>query len=143
MEVFWGVVLVLLGLLCWGGQLVSWLAPATAARLSLAEAEEDVEPAVWADFRGEAAWDALSLWTIVVAGVLLILGQEAWAYFGLVGGGAYVYFGGRGILSRQAMQRRGFRFGSRENVVIGFVFLAIWGVMGAITIAVAAAELSG
>lgn len=34
---------------------------------------------------------------MVVAGVLLILNNGVWAYFGLVGGGMYVYFAGRAI----------------------------------------------
>ena len=141
MHVLWGVVLVGLGLLCWGGQLISWLAPDTAVRLSLTEAEADVEPAVWADLRGEALWDALSLWSLVVAGILLVFESPAWAYFGLAGGGAYVYFAGRGIATRRSMQHSGFRIGAAPNVRVGYTFLAIWGVAGAVTIAAAIAEL--
>ena len=54
----------------------------------------------------------------------------------------YVYFGGRGILTRLEMQRRGFRIGAAGNVRIGLVMLGVWGVAGAITIAAAIAELA-
>ena len=142
MNVFLGAALASLSLLAWGGQTISWLNPDLAVKLTLMEAKSDVEPAYWADIRGEAAWDALTLWTMVVAGVLLIIDNPAWAYFGLIGGGMYVYFAGRGIFTRVAMRRRGFRVGTPHNVKIGLVFLGIWGVMGLITIIAAAAALA-
>jgi hypothetical protein len=141
MNVLWGLVVVALSLLGWGGQTISWLAPDTAVKLTLMEAEEGVEPTFWADTRGEAAWDSLTLWTMLVAGLLLIADNPAWAYFGLVGGGMYVYFAGRGIFTRVAMQRRGLRIGAPASVRIGLTFLAIWGVMGLITIVAAIVAL--
>jgi hypothetical protein len=141
MQVVAGIVVVVLSLLCWGGQTISWLSPATAVKLTLMEAEDDVEPVYWADIRGEAAWDALTLWTMLAAGILLIADSDSWAYFGLVGGGMYVYFAGRGILTRVVMQRRGLRIGAPANVKIGLTFLAIWGVMGVVTIVAAIAAL--
>jgi hypothetical protein len=134
MQIFWGVTIVLLALLCWGGQTVSWFAPKTAQRLTLTESEDDVEPVYWADIRGEALWDFISLWTMVAAGVLLIVDSPAWANFGLVGGGMYVYFAGRGILTRLAMQRRGYRIGAPSNVTLAYALMLVWGLMGLITI---------
>jgi hypothetical protein len=136
-QIFWGIVVTALSLLCWGGQTIVWLAPATGVRLNLSEAEADVEPAYWADIRGEVAWDFFTLWTLVVAGVLLIIDNPAWAYFGLVGGGMYVYFAGRAISTRASMQRRGFRVGTPLNLTLGYTLLTIWGLMGLITIAAA------
>ena len=141
MGILWGLVVVALSLLCWGGQVISWFAPATAVRLTLMEAEDSVEPVYFADIRGEALWDTLTLWTMVVAGVLLTLDVSAWAYFGLVGGGMYVYFAGRGIFTRRAMQQRGYRVGVAQNVKLGYLFLAAWGVMGCITIVAAVVAL--
>jgi len=141
MGILWGLVVVALSLLCWGGQVISWFAPATAVRLTLMEAEDTVEPTYFADVRGEALWDTLTLWTMVVAGVLLTLGVSAWAYFGLVGGGMYVYFAGRGIVTRRALQQRGYRVGVAQNVKLGYLFLAVWGVMGCITIVAAVVAL--
>jgi len=109
MQIFSGIVIVALSLLCWGGQAIVCFAPATGVKLGLTEAEAEVEPTFWADLRGEALWDFLTLWTLVVAGVLLIIDDSAWSYFGLVGGGMYVYFAGRGVAARVAMRRRGLR----------------------------------
>ena len=141
MGILWGLVVVALSLLCWGGQVISWFAPAAAVRLTLMEAEDSVEPAYFADVRGEALWDTLTLWTMLVAGVLLTLDVSVWAYFGLVGGGMYVYFAGRGIVTRRVMQQRGYRVGVAQNVKLGYLFLAVWGVMGCITIAAAVVAL--
>ena len=143
MNVLWGVVVTLLSLLAWGGQAVAWLSPVTAVRWQLAEAEEDVEPAFWADGLGEARWDTLTLWTMVVAGVLLIADASSWAYFGLVGGGMYLYFGGRIIFTRVAMQRRDLRIGAPQNVRLGYIVGAVWAAMALITIVASIASLEG
>jgi hypothetical protein len=138
----WGIVVVILSALAWGGQAISWFAPPTAERLSLTEAEADVEPAFHADVRGEALWDSLTLWVLVVAGALLIAGNAAWAYFGLSGGAVYVYFAGRGLLTRRAMRQRGLRIGAAQNLKSAYLFLTVWGVMGLATLVAAAAELA-
>jgi hypothetical protein len=142
MQVFGGIVMTALAVLCWGGQAIVCFAPAVGVTLGLSEGEAEVEPAFWADVRGEALWDFLTLWTLVVAGMLLIVGESSWAYFGLVGGGMYVYFAGRGILTRVAMLRRGIRIGTPAGVKIVMIFLAIWGFMGLATIIAAALSLA-
>lgn len=141
MELLWGLVIVVLGLLAWGGQTLSWFAPATAARLGLADAEGSVDAVFWADGRGEALWDALTLWTLPLAGVLLIGGHDAWAWLGLFAAGMYVYFAGRGIFTRVTMQRRGLRIGTPQNVKVVFTFLTVWGITGLVTIMAAIAAL--
>ena len=142
MELVLGLTVLVLGAIAWLGQAIAWLAPETAARLSLMEAESDVEAVYWADIRGEAMWDALTLWTLPLAGLLLVLDQWWWAVFGLVGGGTYLYFAGRGIATRLVMQRRGLRIGAPQSVRVGLAFLAVWGVAALVTIVAAAAELA-
>jgi hypothetical protein len=142
MDVLLGVVLLVLGLICWGGQVFNWLWPETAARLGLTEAEAAVEPVFWVDTRAEAAWDSLVVWTLPLAGLLLLLNVSAWAYLGLLGGGIYLYFSGRGIFQRLAMQQRGMRIGSDANVRVGIVFLILWCAAALIAIAAATSDLS-
>ena len=113
MYLFWGVILIIFTLLvCWLGQTISALSPRLAVKMQLIEPESDVDPAFYADVRGEAIWDTMILWTLPVAGILLILNNALWAYFGLVGGGTYLYLAGRGIAVRLAMRRRGIRIGA-------------------------------
>ena len=133
MGIIWGGVVVALALLAWGGQTLSLFAPEVAERLTLTEPEDEVEAAFHADGRGEALWDFLTLWTLFIAGVLLIGDAAAWPYFGMIGGAVYVYFGGRGVLARREMQRRGLRIGSAANVKSAYLMLPIWGIAGLIT----------
>jgi hypothetical protein len=137
------VVVLLAGLLAWLGQTLAAVAPAKAAALGLTEAPGAVDPVFLADMRAEAVWDTLSLWTLPTAAVLLLLGEPAWAGFGLVGGGSYVYFAGRGIAQRLVMRRRAVRIGTPGVVGTALTALAFWGLAGAATIAMAALELAG
>lgn len=139
----WGLVVVALSLLCWGGQVLSWFAPTVAARAGLADAEADVDPVFWADGRGEALWDTVALWPMLVAGVLLVVDHDAWPYFGLVGSGMYLYFAGRGIVTRFTLQKRGHRIGDRRSVTVGLTALAVWGAMAAVTAVAAVISLRG
>lgn len=138
---FWGLVVLALSLLAWGGQIISWLAPERAVRLGLMEPKDSVEPTYWADIRGEAPFDFITLWTMVVAGILLIFDNSAWAYFGLVAGGMYVYFAGRAFFTRAALQRRGFRVGNPMNLKLAYTLLVVWGIMGLIVIAASVVAL--
>jgi hypothetical protein len=143
LQLVWGITVAALSLLAWGGQALSWLAPAVAERFGLTEHENAVEAAYHADIRGEAMWDTLSLWTMPVAGILLAAGVAEWAYFGLVGGGMYLYFAGRGVVTRVVMQRRGLRIGSPGNVRAAYLMLAVWGVMAVVVMVAAADRLMG
>ena len=142
MGMMWGFVVVALSVVCWGGQAMAWFSPSTAVRLSLTESDDAVDAAFSADGRGEALWDTLTLWTMPVAGVLLIADNDAWTYFGLVGGAMYLYFAGRGVFTRIAMRRRGVQVGTQQNVTLALIFLTIWGVMGLVTIVAAVVSLT-
>jgi hypothetical protein len=142
MYIVWGVILFIISSIDYFGQLISALWPATAEKLGLTEPQVDVDPTFHADVRGEAYWDSVILWTLPVAGVLLVLNNPLWAYFGLIGGGMYLYFAGRGIMVRRVMQRRGIRIGKPDSLRVGYIFLALWGLAAVITIVMAIAALS-
>ena len=59
----------------------------------------------------------------------------------LIGGGMYLYFAGRGILVRRVMQRRNIRIGKPETLKMIYFFLALWGLVAAITIGMAIVAL--
>ena len=143
MNFVWGAILIIFTLIvCWLAQVINAFSPTLAAQLGVTEPESDVDPTVYADGRGEAVWDAMILWTLPVAGILLILNSTLWAYFGLVGGGMYLYFAGRMIVVRLAMQRRGIRIGKPETVKLFNVVLTLWGLVAVVTIIMAVAALS-
>jgi hypothetical protein len=141
MNIIWGVILTIISSIGYFGQAISAFWPGTATKLGLTEPEADVDPTFYADVRGEAFWDTAILWTLPVAGVLLALNSPVWAYFGLVGGGMYLYFAGRGIVVRRLMGRRGIRIGTPETLKVAYVFLTLWGLAAVITIVMAIAAL--
>lgn len=143
MAIAWGIVLVVVGGLAWVGQTISWLAPARAQQWGLMERESDVDPAFFADVRGEARWDALTLWALPVAGVLLAADSSSWAYFGLVGAGSYGYFAGRGVSTRMVLRGDGVRIGEPESVRVAIGFLLVWGATALITLIAAVEALRG
>lgn len=142
MRIVWGLVVTVLALLAWGGQTLTWFDRPLAERLGLTERRDDVDPVYLADIDGEAAWDALSLWPMAVAGVLLAAGVSWWAYFGLAGGSVFVYFAGRGLTTRRRLERHGARIGGPSNVRGAWIALPAWGAIGASTIALAIADLT-
>ena len=137
MDLVWGIIVLIFSLIGWLGQVVSAFWPKTAVKLGLIEPEVDVDSTFYADVRGEAYWDTLLLWTLPAAGLLLVLDSPSWAYLGLVGGGMYLYFAGRGILVRRVMQRRGIRIGKPETLRTVYVFLTLWGLIAVVTIIMA------
>lgn len=141
MGVAWGIVLIVLGLLAWAGQVISWFAPSTAERLTLTESEDSVEAVFYGDIRGEALWDTLTLWTMVVAGALLVVDNQAWAYFGLISGGMYLYFAGRGMITRAVLRKQGFRVGTHESINAAYVLLTLWAAAAVITVVAAIVAL--
>ncbi len=142
MNIIWGAILTIISSIGWLGQLISASNPILAARLGLIEPEADVDPTFYADVRGEAYWDSAILWILPAAGVLLLLDNPVWVYFGLVGGGMYLYFAGRGIVVRRLMQQRSIRIGMPDSLKVIYIFLALWGLAAAITIIMAVAAIS-
>jgi hypothetical protein len=142
MNIVWGIILILFTLiLCWLGQVINATSPTFAAKIGLAEPESDVDPTFFVDGRGEAIWDALILWILPVAGILLLLDNPSWAYFGLVGGGMYLYFAGRMLIVRQVMRRHDISIGKPETVNLYNAVLIIWGLIAVVTIIMAVAAL--
>lgn len=142
MRIIWGAIITLISGFGFLGQMISASWPETAQKLGLMESESEVDPAFFSDVRGEAVWDSMILWVLPLAGILLMMNIPAWAYFGLIGGGIFLYFSGRGILVRISMTRQNIRIGSRQSLTGVFIFLTLWGLVGILAIVLAAVELA-
>lgn len=143
MNILWGVTLVIFTLLLgWLGQVINAAAPKFAAKIGFGEPESQVDRTFYLDARGESIWDAMILWILPLAGILLIFDHPWWVYPGLIGGGMYLYFAGRGIIVRQIMQRNGIKIGSPQTLKVYNVGLLLWGIIGAVTIILALNALS-
>jgi len=142
MDAIWGLILIVFGLIAWGGQVISAFSPKYAQRIGLMEPEAEVEPVFYADARGEARWDTLTLWTLPFAGLLIIIQSSLWIYFGMIGGSIYLYFTGRAIFTRLEFKRGGVRIGKPELLKTYYIFMSLWGLIGLATIIKAVRSIS-
>ncbi|HET6443431.1 MAG TPA: hypothetical protein VFI27_02535 [candidate division Zixibacteria bacterium] len=135
MSIIWGIILIVFTLiLCWLMQVINAISPALAAKLGVAEAEDEIDRTFFLDGRGKAIWDALILWTLPVAGILLLLDDPSWAYFGLVGGGMYLYFAGRGLMVRRVLGQHDIAIGEAGTRKLYNGVLFLWGLIAVVTI---------
>ena len=134
MDIIWGILIIVFGLIAWIGQVLSAMAPTLAAKLQLSEPKEDVDPAFYADARGEAKWDMLTGWTLPLAGILILFNNPLWIFFGMIGGSIYLYFGGRAIFTRLELQKNGIRIGKQDLLKMYYIFAALWAFIGLATI---------
>jgi len=137
MNLIWGIILVSVTLKCWIGQIIIAFSPKIAVKIRIIENESDVNQTFFSEKRGEAIWDAISLWTLPFAGILLILNNTLWVYFSLIGGSIYLFFVGRGISSQLTMQRHGNHIGLTKKLKVKYLILILWGVIAIITIIMA------
>ena len=142
MNLIWGIILVSVTLKCWIGQIIIAFSPKVAVKIRIAEPESELNPTFFADMHGEAIWDTIILWTLPFAGILLIINNPLWTYFGLVGGGMYLYFVGRGIASSLTMQRRGINIGRSKKLKVKYIILTLWGFVAVVTIIMAVLTLA-
>ena len=141
MNLIWGIILVSITLKCWIGQIIIAFSPKVAAKINIIEDESDLNHTFFVDMHGSAIWGAITLWTLPFAGILLILNNTLWTYFGLVGGGMYLYFVGRNIASHLIMQRHGIKIGTTKKLKVKYMILSIWGIIALITIIMAVVDL--
>jgi hypothetical protein len=141
-DLIWGIILISTTLKCWVGQIIIAYSPKAAAKIRIIEPESDLDPTFFADLRGAAIWDAITLWTLPLAGILLIINNNLWTYFGLAGGGIYLYFVGRGIVSRLLLQRHDIRIGKPKKLKMNYLILLFWGLISIITIIIAVISLT-
>lgn len=141
MNIYLGSVLILFGLTGWVGRVICALSPQRGERLGLIECEADCDPAFYADVRSEVTWDAFVIWTLPLAGLLMILDHTWWPVFGLIGGGTYFYLAGRGIALRAVLDRRNIRTGAAQMLSAYYIIHGMWGVVALVTLAIAATAL--
>jgi hypothetical protein len=77
-----------------------------------------------------------------IAGILLIINNTLWTYFGLIGGGMYLYFVGRTIASNLKLHRNEINIGNSKKLKVKFMILSLWGFVAIVTIIMAFIELA-
>lgn len=121
-----GVAVVLLGLICWVGQSLAFLAPEIARRLGLVEPREDMDETFYIiEVESLGLTDLLLTWTLPLSAFLMLVGTSGWPWLALVGGGTYLYMATAIILRRLYLARHGKRIGRASDVKVAYAFGAL------------------
>ena len=82
--------------------------------------------------RSSALWDLFVIWTLPIAGALMLLDHSWWPFVALMAGGACAASGGREFAKMLSFRAEGVRIGGEGEVRLAFAFLGLWGVVGVI-----------
>ena len=137
-----GIVVIVLGLICWLGQALVVFVPRVAIKLGLNEREEDLDRSMYLFERlSQGIMDVLLAWMLPAAALMMLVGDKHWPILALVGGGVYLYFPGVFIITRIVLKRNGMRVGRPASVVSAYVFGTLWMLSAVCMIVLAVAEL--
>ncbi|MDY6987525.1 MAG: hypothetical protein SWQ30_05650 [Thermodesulfobacteriota bacterium] len=121
-----GIICILFGGIGWLGQVLSGVHYPLAQRLGFQEKSEGTDPLFRRAEIYTARWDGLVLWTLLVAGVLMLTNNGWWPYLGLIAGGVYLDAAGREGAKYISLSKSGIRIGTpRDLKVAAFFFLAM------------------
>lgn len=124
-----GIAVIILGLIAWVGQSISFIAPGIATKFGLLEPKGEMDETLHViEAKALGLNDMLLTWTFPLSGALLLLGHPLWPYFGLVGGGIFFYFSGLIFSSRFFLKRAGKKIGSTSGVTAAYTFSALWAI---------------
>ena len=138
-----GIVVIIVGLLVYIGQFLSFFAPDLATKLGLNSPEADMDGTLYLiETKANGLSDILLTWTFPLAGLLLIIGHPYWPFFALVGSGIYLYFALFTIFARVFLSKEGKKVGSPSDLKIAYGFSTIWIVSSIILIVLAIQKLT-
>jgi len=123
------------------GQAVSVVDFGLAQRLGLQERPGTVDPLVSRLELGTARWDLLTLWTLPIAGILMLANASWWPYLALIGGGAYLDAGGREAVKVLGIRSQGLPVGVPKEFRLAMGMFALLAAVGALGVLVGLIEL--
>lgn len=123
MRVVLGLVALVVGLVGVAGQFVSVVDFPLAQRLGFQEKADGTDALYIRLESNTARWDLMVLWTLPVAGVLMLLDHRWWPAFELLAGAVTLDTGGREAAKILGLRAAGVRVGEERETRIGLGFL--------------------
>ncbi len=137
-----GILVIVLGLICWLGQSLVVFAPDVAVRIGVGEPEEDIDRSMYLFERySQGIPDILLTWLLPAASLMMLLDHQHWPILALIGGGVYLYFPSVFSITRIVLRRDGRKVGSPASQVTAWVFGALWTLSAIYMIVLAIAEI--
>jgi hypothetical protein len=137
-----GVLVIVLGLICWLGQSLVVFVPHVAEKLGVGEPEEELDRSMYLFERfSQGIPDMLFTWMLPASALMMLLDYALWPILALVGGGVYLYFPSVFSITRIVLKREGLKVGSHASEVTAYVFGALWTLSAVCMIVLAIAEI--
>lgn len=137
-----GGILFLLLWIIYIGQIISVINLPLAQQLGLQEQPDTIDPVYARDAAGTARWDLLSMWTLPLAGLLMLIDSSWWPYIALIGGAIYVDTGGRQGIKLLGYRNEGVRVGTSQAVNLALGVYALFLFVGLLAIILALVEVA-
>ena len=129
MKTVLGVVCVLFGGFGWLGQTISWINFPLAQKLGLQEKSAGTDPLFRLAELNAARWDSCVLWSLIGAGVLMLIDNPWWPHVSLVAGGVYLDTAGREAAKYMSLRNGGVRVGDSKEVKTALFFYGLLAVI--------------
>ena len=121
-----GITVIIVGLIAWLGQSLSFIAPEMATKLGLLEPKEDMDESFYIiEAKALCLNDMLLSWVFPASGVLMLLDNPLWPYFGLVGAGIFLYFSGLVAFMRIYLKRGDKKIGNPVSEKVAYTYSVI------------------
>lgn len=130
MRIAFGIAALIIGSIGLVGQLISAVDFRLAQRLGFQEKDDNTDPLYRRLELNTARVDLLVIWTLPVAGVLMIIDNSWWPWMALIAGGVHVDVGVREIGKGRGLAAEGITIGSEAEARLGIGFLAMVSALG-------------
>ena len=138
-----GILVLVLGLIAWVGQSLTFVAPSIAIRLGVLEPEDEVDPTLHIiEARAEGLVDMLLAWTLPASALLMILDHPSWPYLAFFGAGVFLYFSGLITLSRVFLKGTGRKVGRPASERAAYLFGGLWAACAVMMVVFAVLHIS-
>jgi hypothetical protein len=118
-----GIIALVLGLTGFIGQAISSVNFPLAQRLGLQEKDDETEPLFRRLELNTAQWDLFVLWTLPLAGILMLVDHAWWPYVALIAGGVSVDTAGREAAKWRGLRAGGIRIGGEKDAKVFHGFM--------------------
>ena len=125
MRIVLGIICVIFGGIGWIGQVISGFNYPLAQKLGLQEKSEGTDPLFRRAETNAARWDSFVLWTLLAAGILMLINNYWWPYISLIAGGIYLDGAGREVAKCVSLSKEGIRIGSPKDLRVAAVFFSV------------------